>query len=72
MLTLMTPLKTMEVADQLRVPYHRVIGLIRYRLIAVPAKDSSGDYAWADSDIEAARAALERRRTRRHDAALVG
>jgi hypothetical protein len=54
----MPPRKTPVVARELQVTYHRLIGLIRYGKITPPGRDSSGDFAWTDEDIERARRAL--------------
>jgi hypothetical protein len=54
----MSYLKTPAAADQLGITYHRLIGLIRFRKIIRPERDSSGDYLWADADLERARQAL--------------
>ena len=40
------PLKTPAVADLLGVTYHRIIGLLRYRKIPFPARDTSGEFIW--------------------------
>jgi hypothetical protein len=36
-----------------------LVGLLRADKIPPPAKDSSGDYIWAEADLAAARTALE-------------
>ena len=51
--------KTPAAADFLGVTYHRLIGLVRFRKIVPPARDSSGDYCWTDADLERARSALQ-------------
>ena len=51
-------LKTPLAAEHLGVSYHRLIGLLRFRKMEPPARDSSGDYVWTDSDLERARKAL--------------
>jgi hypothetical protein len=51
-------LKTPLAADYLGVTYHRLIGLVRFRKIDPPSRDSSGDFIWSESDIERARKAL--------------
>jgi hypothetical protein len=51
--------KTPVAAQRLRISYHQAIGLIRYSRIKSPRKDSSGDYDWSTSDLEAARKVLE-------------
>jgi hypothetical protein len=51
-------LKTPAAADQLDITYHRLIGLVRFRKIEPPARDSSGDYVWTEADLERARRAL--------------
>jgi hypothetical protein len=54
-------LKTPEAARTLGVTYHRLMGLLRFRRISpLPEKDSSGDYLWAQADLERARQALHR------------
>ena len=51
--------KTPVAARELGITYHRLIGLIRFgKLDPVPARDSSGDYIWSDTDLERARRAL--------------
>ena len=57
-----TGFKTPAVADQLGVPYWRLIDMIRARKIKPPQKDTSGDYLWGEPDIAAARAVLAARR----------
>jgi hypothetical protein len=52
--------KTPIVAELLGVGYYRLISLMRSKHLAPPAKDTSGDYVWTDSDIERARRALDR------------
>ena len=64
-----TGFKTPDVADQLGVPYWRLMDMLRARRIQRPTKDSSGDYLWTESDIAAARAVLA---SRRHRAAKTG
>jgi hypothetical protein len=54
--------KSPVVADELGVGYYVLLGLIRGKRIRPPAKDSSGDYVWTESDVEAARQALAARR----------
>ena len=54
----MSYLKTPAAADQLGITYHRLIGLVRFRKIVRPERDSSGDYLWAEGDLERARQAL--------------
>jgi hypothetical protein len=56
--------KSSTAARELSIPYHRLIGLIRYGLIAPPVKDTSGDYLWSEADLASARLALEGRSTR--------
>jgi DNA-binding transcriptional MerR regulator len=51
-------LKTPVAARQLGITYHRLMGLIRFGKINPPARDSSGDYLWSDTDLERARLAL--------------
>ena len=50
--------KTPAAADELGISYHRLIGLLRFRKIIPPARDSSGDYIWTDADLRRARKAL--------------
>jgi hypothetical protein len=45
-------------ARELGIPYHRLIGLMRYGKIEPPERDSSGDYLWTDEDLARARHAL--------------
>ena len=47
--------KTPIAAKEVGISYHRLINLIRFGAIMPPEKDSSGDYVWSDSDVEAAR-----------------
>jgi hypothetical protein len=54
--------KTPAVADLLGVTYWRLINLLRSRRLVPPAKDTSGDYVWAEADIERARVVLQSRR----------
>jgi hypothetical protein len=58
------PCKTPIAADRLGISEGRLHYLIRSRKIQPPPKDTSGDYCWQDSHIEAARAVLgvDRRR----------
>jgi hypothetical protein len=56
--------KTPQAARLLGVTYHRLIGLLRFDKIDPPARDSSGDFVWTDSDLVRARKALEARRRR--------
>jgi hypothetical protein len=51
-------LKTPIAARQLGVRYSRLVSLLRHGKIPAPAKDSSGDYLWAGTDLEAARQAM--------------
>jgi hypothetical protein len=51
-------LKTQAAVLELGTTYHRLIGLIRFRKIAPPGRDSSGDYVWTSEDLERARLAL--------------
>jgi hypothetical protein len=55
------PLKTPVAARTLGVSYHQLISLIRFGKIQPPERDSSGDYLWADSDLERAREAFAAR-----------
>jgi hypothetical protein len=50
--------KTTVAAQELGIPYYRLIGLLRYGKMAAPARDTSGDYLWTDVDLERARQAL--------------
>jgi hypothetical protein len=59
------PLTTRQVAKRLGVSYGIVIRLVQEEKIQRPARDSSGDYAWSDDDVQAARAVLEQREQRR-------
>jgi hypothetical protein len=52
------PIKTSEVSRDMNIGYERLFSWIRTRKIAAPAKDSSGDYCWSESDVEAARRVL--------------
>jgi hypothetical protein len=56
------PKKTQEVADLLGVKYYQLRELIRCRKIAPPPKDASGDYAWTEAAIDAARQVIAARR----------
>jgi hypothetical protein len=51
-------------ARELGISYSRLCWLLRADKLTPPLKDSSGDYVWADKDVEAARRALaiDRRR----------
>ena len=60
----MTRLKTMAVAAELGVPYHRIFGLLRSGKIVPPGKDTSGDYIWTERELEMARRALAASRQR--------
>jgi len=46
-------------AEELGISYHRLISLLRSKKLPWPQKDSSGDYLWADADLEAARKVLD-------------
>jgi hypothetical protein len=61
----MSYLKSPAAADALGVTYHRLIGLIRFRKISPPERDSSGDFVWGKSDLERARKALAGRKRKR-------
>jgi hypothetical protein len=52
--------KTPAAARALNVSYHVLFGLIRFRKIPPPGRDSSGDYVWTEADLEQARQALRR------------
>ena len=56
--------KTPVAARELGITYHRLIGLVRYGKIDPPSRDTSGDYQWADADLERARQALTASRRR--------
>lgn len=58
----MTYRKSPVVAKELGISYFRLIGLLRSRKISPPEKDSSGHFAWNDSDLEAARKAIQKGR----------
>ena len=58
-------LKTPMAADQLGVPAHCLMNLIRFRKIVAPGKDSSGDYVWVKEDLDRARQALAERRAKK-------
>jgi DNA-binding transcriptional MerR regulator len=57
----MIRLKTSEVADLLKVPYHALDYLLRSRQIPRPAKDASGDLIWSEADVRRAREVLTKR-----------
>ncbi len=57
-------LKTAAAADQLGISYYQLFGLLRFRKIKPPARDSSGDYVWTPGDVKRARHALDRRQRR--------
>jgi hypothetical protein len=57
----MPPRKTPVAAAELKTTYHKLIGLVRFGKIPPPARDSSGDYLWDESDLERARQALRPR-----------
>jgi hypothetical protein len=52
-------IKTPVAAKEPGVSYHQLIGLLRYGKITAPARDSSGDYLWTDTDLDRARQALD-------------
>jgi hypothetical protein len=60
--------KTPVAARELGISYHQLIGLLRYDKIDPPARDSSGDYLWADADIERAKAAIRAMRRSQKEA----
>ena len=64
--------KTTAAAQELGVPYWRLIGLMRYGKITPPSRDTSGDFVWTDADMARARAALARARRLRAAPALSG
>lgn len=54
--------KSTVVARELGVPYNRLMMWIRNGKLAPPAKDSSGDYIWSASEVEAAKLSLRKSR----------
>jgi len=50
--------KTRSAARELGVTYAKLWGVLRSGKMPPPAKDESGDYVWADSDLKRAREAL--------------
>jgi hypothetical protein len=62
--------KTTAAAQELGVPYWRLIGLMRYGKITPPGRDTSGDFVWTDADMARARAALASGRGRHGEPAL--
>lgn len=54
----MTLRKSPIAAEELGISYYQLISLLRSKKLPPPQKDSSGDYIWADADIDAAREAL--------------
>jgi hypothetical protein len=56
--------KTPVAVEELGTTYHKLIGLLRFKKISPPGRDSSGDYVWTDEDIERARQALATGRRR--------
>jgi hypothetical protein len=62
-------LKTPEAAKQVGVSYHQLMNLIRFGKISRPARDSSGDYLWAQGDLDHAREVFSARRLERIGAA---
>jgi hypothetical protein len=63
---MLTHLKTPAAADQLGVTYNRLYDLLRFRKIAPPPRDSSGQFVWTAADLERARVALAAGRAVRH------
>jgi hypothetical protein len=55
---MMAYFKTPAAAEHLGTTYHKLIGLLRFRKIKPPQRDSSGDYVWTPEDLERARQAL--------------
>jgi hypothetical protein len=55
---LIIPKKSSAVADELGVPYFTLYNLLRYRKIPLPERDSSGDFVWSPSNIDAAKKAI--------------
>jgi hypothetical protein len=51
--------KTPAAADQLGIPYSRLISLMRSKRVTPPPKDSSGDYVWTPCDLDRVRQVLE-------------
>jgi hypothetical protein len=51
--------KTPAVADEIGVSYVVLYNLLRYRKIQPPVRDTSGDFVWSPSDIDAAKRAIE-------------
>lgn len=52
---------TVQVADELKVKYHAIYNLLRYRIIESPVKGPSGDLVWTPRDVAAARQALAKK-----------
>ena len=50
--------KSPVAARELGISYWRLIGLLRSGRLAPPAKDTSGDFLWSDTDMARAREAL--------------
>jgi hypothetical protein len=50
--------KTPLAARELQITVTRLYSLLRSAKIPAPQKDSSGDYLWTDTDLEAVRRAL--------------
>jgi hypothetical protein len=63
-------LKTIEALRHLNTTYHRLVGLLRFNKIPLPAKDCSGDYIWSPDDLERARQVLDAMRRPRAEEAV--
>jgi hypothetical protein len=64
-MTMVTMRKTQDTARELGCSGELLYGLIRRGRMPRPGKDSSGDLVWNDGDLEAARAAIRARYSRR-------
>jgi hypothetical protein len=64
--------KTTAAAQELGVPYWRLVGLMRYGKITPPGRDTSGDFVWTDADMARARAALAHARSLHGQPAFLG
>jgi hypothetical protein len=56
------PLKTVELAGLLGIPFYRISYLLRSGKIPRPGRDASGHLLWNDREIEQVRRALDRDR----------
>jgi hypothetical protein len=54
--------KTPVAADLIPCTYTQLVGLLRYRKIEPPQRDSSGDFIWTEADLDRARKALAAQR----------